>query len=62
MGSIKQSSLNSCAKLNGKCTLFIAFDDPGAEELADRRIDMVLQEIFEFVRDDVIPAFEPFFD
>jgi hypothetical protein len=49
-------------KMHGKCSMFIAFDDESAEDLEGLRVDRTLQEIFEFVRDAVIPAFEPFFD
>ena len=49
-------------KMHGKCSLFVAFDDPSAEELEHFRVDSTLEGIFKFVRDTVIPAFEPFFD
>ena len=49
-------------KMHGKCSLFVAFDDPSAEELERFRVDRTLEGIFEFMRDTVIPAFEPFFD
>jgi hypothetical protein len=49
-------------KMHGKCSMFVAFDDESAEDLEGLRVDRTLQEIFEFVRDTVIPAFEPFFD
>lgn len=47
-------------KMHGKCSLFVAFEDPSAEYLEDFRVDRTLQWIFEFTRDKVIPAFEPF--
>lgn len=49
-------------KMYGKCSLFVAFDDPLAEELENFRVDSVLESILEFMRDTVVPAFEPFFD
>jgi hypothetical protein len=47
-------------KMHGKCSLFVAFEDPSAEYLDDYRVDRTLQGIFNFIRDKVIPAFEPF--
>lgn len=49
-------------KMHGKCSIFVAFVDPSVEDLEDFRVDRTLQEIFEFVKETVIPAFEPFFD
>ena|ERR1019366_873040 len=49
-------------KVQGQATIFIAFDKPTADELEPWRVDSVLQEILEFVRDTVVPSFEPFFD
>ena len=49
-------------KMKGQATLFIAFADLATDELEPFRVDAVLQEILEFVRDTVIPGFEPFFN
>jgi len=49
-------------KVQGKATIFVAFDNPTAESLEPHRVDAVLQSIFEFVRYTVFEAFEPFFD
>jgi len=49
-------------KVQGKASIFVAFDDPAVENLELLRIDSVLQEILEFARDTVVPAFEPFFN
>lgn len=49
-------------KVQGKASIFVAFDDPAVENLELLRIDSVLQEILEFVRGTVVPAFEPFFN
>ena len=49
-------------KVQGKASIFVAFDDPAIEELEPLRIDSVLPEILEFVRDMIVPAFEPFFN
>ena len=49
-------------KLKGKASIFVAFGDTAAEELEPLRIETVLQEILEFIRDRIVPAFEPFFD
>lgn len=47
-------------KMHGKCSTFVAFDDPAAEFLEEFRVDRVVKEIFYFIRDEVIPAFDPF--
>jgi hypothetical protein len=49
-------------KMHGKCSLFVAFDDPSAEELENFRVDRTLEGILEFMRNVIVPAFEPFFD
>ena len=49
-------------EVEGLAAIFIAFDEPSADELEPWRVDSVLQEIFDFVRDSVVPAFEPFFN
>jgi hypothetical protein len=48
-------------KMEGQASIFVAFGDSAAEELEPLRVDTVLQEIMEFARDNIIPAFEPFF-
>jgi hypothetical protein len=49
-------------RMHGKCSMFVAFDDESAEDLEGLRVDRTLKQIFEFIRDTVIPDFEPFFD
>ncbi|MGA2570570.1 MAG: hypothetical protein ABSF23_08635 [Terracidiphilus sp.] len=49
-------------QMHGKCSLFVAFDDPAAEDLEELRVELTLEKILEFVRDTVVPAFEPFFE
>jgi hypothetical protein len=49
-------------EVKGKAAIFIAFEDSTAEELEPLRVDAVLQEILEFIRETVFPSFQPFFD
>jgi hypothetical protein len=49
-------------KVLGQAAIFVAFDDTEAEELEPLRVEALLKEILEFVWDQIIPAFEPFFD
>lgn len=49
-------------EVKGEASAFVAFDDPSADELENFRVDRTLQEILEFMRETVVPAFEPFFD
>jgi hypothetical protein len=49
-------------RISGKCSLFVAFDDPTAEDLDDLRVDRTLQEILDFIRDSVVPPFAAFFN
>jgi hypothetical protein len=49
-------------EVEGKASLFVAFDEPAADSLEGFRVDRTLQEILEFARETIIPAFEPFFD
>jgi len=49
-------------EVKGKATIFVAFDDPAADELAGLQVDRTLENILEFVRNDVFPAFDEFFD
>jgi hypothetical protein len=53
----------SKVKMEGKVTLFVAFDEAG-DSLEDEvvRVDTTLQGILEFVRETIIPTFEPYFD
>lgn len=49
-------------KVQGKASLFVAFSDEKADTLEPFRVETVLEEILEFVRDEVFAAFEAFFD
>jgi hypothetical protein len=49
-------------KVEGEASMFVAFGDTTAEELEPLRVETVLQEIIEFIRDTAVPAFEPFFN
>jgi len=49
-------------KMQGEATAFVAFDKPEAPSLAEFRVDTMLQDILDFVRDFLFPAFEPFFN
>ncbi len=49
-------------EMQGKAAIFVAFDDPSAESLEECRVDRTLEAILNFVRNNVVPAFEPFFD
>jgi hypothetical protein len=49
-------------KVQGKAAIFVAFNDEAAEDLEPLRVETVLEEIMEFVRDEAFTAFEPFFD
>ena len=49
-------------EVEGLAALFVAFDKPAADDLEPWRVDSVLLEVFEFVRNTVVPAFEPFFN
>lgn len=60
LASFRKRFLNM--KVQGKTSIFVAFDNPTADELEPLRIDIVLPQILEFVREAVIPRFEPFFD
>lgn len=48
-------------KVEGHAALFIAFEQPDADELEPFRVDTVLQGIIESVKGRIIPTFEPFF-
>jgi hypothetical protein len=48
-------------KVQGKAALFVAFTDEKAETLEPFRVETVLEEILQFVRDEVFTAFESFF-
>ncbi len=48
-------------KMEGHAALFVAFEQPTADELEPFRVDAVLQGIIDFVKDRIIPTFEPFF-
>jgi len=50
------------AKMEGEAAIFVAFDKAGAEELEPLRVDTVLQEILDHIGQNIIPAFEPFFN
>ena len=49
-------------QVKGEAAIFVAFEDSTADELEPWRVDSVLNEILEFARDTVIPAFQPFFN
>jgi hypothetical protein len=51
----------SNVKVQGQAAIFVAFEDEAAEELEPLRVDMVLQEISEFLGETVFPSFRPFF-
>lgn len=59
---IPQAMFPKNVKVYGHAALFIAFDDPTADELEPLRVDSVLQEILEFVRHTVVPSFQIFLD
>ena len=61
-GIMQKIQSGRAMQMNGKCSLFVAFDDPSAEELEEFRVDRTLEEIYEFVRGTVLPALEPFLD
>lgn len=44
----------------GRAAVFIAFDDPDAEELEKLRVDAVLKRILDFVSNKVVPRFGQF--
>jgi hypothetical protein len=48
-------------RAQGQAAVFIAFQDPVAEELETFRVDRVLQNISEFLWETVFPSFDPFF-
>ena len=48
-------------KVKGKASIFVAFNDPTAKSLEPLRVETVLENMFEFVRDEAFAAFEPFF-
>jgi hypothetical protein len=48
-------------RVAGEASIFVAFEDPAAADLEDLRIESVLSEIREFVRNNVIDALDPFF-
>jgi hypothetical protein len=48
-------------KMQGTCSVFLAFDDPVAESLENSRVDRTVQNIFTFVRDRVLPSFDDLF-
>jgi hypothetical protein len=60
LASFRKRFLNM--KVQGKTSIFVAFYNPTADELEPLRIDIVLPQILKFVREAVIPRFEPFFD
>jgi hypothetical protein len=60
LASFRKRFLNM--KVQGKASIFVAFDNPTADELEPLRVDIVLSKILEFVREAIIPRFEPFFD
>ena len=47
-------------KVKGKASIFVAFNDPTAKSLEPLRVETVLENMFEFVRDEAFAAFEPF--
>lgn len=49
-------------EMHGKAAIFVAFDDPSVDSLEECRVDRTLEVILNFVRDEVIPMFEPFLD
>jgi hypothetical protein len=48
-------------RVQGQAAVFIAFQDPAAEELETFRVDRVLKNISEFLWETVFPSFDPFF-
>ena len=50
----------STMKMQGTCSVFLAFDDPTAEYLENSRVDRTLQNILMFTRDRVVPSFDDF--
>lgn len=49
-------------KVQGQAAIFVAFEESTAEELEPFRVETVLQKILKFVRDTIVPTFEPFFN
>jgi hypothetical protein len=50
------------SEMYGKATLFVAFDQRSADSLAEEfRVDITLRDILGFVRERVVPTFEPLF-
>jgi hypothetical protein len=47
-------------KMQGECSLFLAFDDPSAERLEDFRVDETVKRIYDYVAYDVLPKFDRF--
>jgi hypothetical protein len=49
-------------KVDGEVSCFVTLHDPAAFDLEGFRIETTLQQILEFIRDTVVPAFQPFLD
>jgi hypothetical protein len=50
-------------KVQGQVSIFVAFEDFPADESEPRgRVDAILQEMLDFVRDEVFGTLEPFFN
>jgi hypothetical protein len=48
-------------EVKGQASLFVAFDEPDADSLEDFRVELTLSNILKFVKETVIPRFEPLF-
>jgi hypothetical protein len=48
-------------EVKGEASLFVAFDEVDADSLEDFGVELTLSSILKFVKETVIPHFEPFF-
>jgi hypothetical protein len=48
-------------EVKGQASLFVAFDEPDADSLEDFRVELTLSSILKFVKETIIPRFEPLF-
>jgi hypothetical protein len=63
LASPKMANIFRNMEVKAQVTSFVAFKDFPADESEPRgRVDAILEEIFDFARNVVLPAFEPFFN